>query len=99
MLLYRGLTSSPQGQTAASPLLSGTWVLLQRFQSMFDHEASDDFMLGPLTTSGLPPSAPLAPVMSTSDIGIPRIHYLTAGQTAATVSSCTARSAQRQRIA
>ena len=84
MLLYRGLTSSPQAKQRHRHCFPapGTAPAVP-VHVLFDHEASDDFMLRPLTTFGLPPSAPLAPVMSTSDIGVSRIHYLTAGQTAA----------------
>ena len=40
-------------------------------------------MLNPLANSGFPPGTPLAPGMTTSDIGIPRCHFQIAGQASA----------------
>jgi hypothetical protein len=68
------------GQAATSPLLSGAWVLFHRLQAMFDHEDGGGFVLRPLSKCGFLPGAPLAPGMTTPDIGVPRCHYPIAGQ-------------------
>jgi len=68
------------GQAAASPLLSGTRILFQRLQAIFDHETGGGFMLHPLANSGFLPGAPLTPGMTTPDIGAPRCHFPIAGQ-------------------
>jgi hypothetical protein len=67
------------GQAAASPLLSGTRILLQRLQAVFDHEIGGGFTLHPLAKSGFLPGAPFTPGTS-PDIGLPRCHLPIAGQ-------------------
>ena len=67
------------GQAAASPLLSGTGHCSSGSRPCSIMKAGGDFMLHPLANSGSPPGAPLAPAMTTRDIGVPRCHFPIAG--------------------